>query len=193
MSGRGKNFIYSLEVSCVLQTTKVLHILLILPVPTPVVEGQVFKALGIAPAFCNPYPLLKNTLAVTKLTFKLESYDPVTEILALVPGTFPKEATFAVVIEPLLLAHTEKTSKLLLNVYPEPDNWTLGTLAVVIRLADDDILLIYRSNGPVFGEAPFKSVTSNVDPEGNDIILDYFIINIYLIVFLLNTILTTIC
>jgi hypothetical protein len=30
------------------------------------------------------------------------------------------------------------------------------------------MLLIYKSNGPVLGAAPFNSNTFNVDPEGND-------------------------
>jgi hypothetical protein len=82
----------------------------------------------------------------------------------LYPGISSKIATSAFVIDPSLLTQTANTSTGVLNVYPELDNVVLDT-SLIIRLPDDDILLMYISNGPVFGEAPFSSKTVNDEPD----------------------------
>jgi hypothetical protein len=56
----------------------------------PIIEGHEFKAAGTVPPLCNPYPLSRNILAVTKPAVKLESYDPVMLIDLFSPGRFPK-------------------------------------------------------------------------------------------------------
>ena len=156
-----------LLLSFVLTVIKVFLSGLILAVPTPPIE-QVAKTVLICPIENNPYPGSQNILAVPCPAFKTESYEPDIPKYLVKPGTFPKISTSVVVIVLSLLAQTEKVSNGVTNVYPELDNVVLLT-SLAIKLADD-VLLIYKSNGPVLGAAPFCNTTTKVDPDGYGIV-----------------------
>ena len=135
----------------------------------------------IPPNFFLVITLSINASTVPKPGVKLPLYEPVILTNVLYPGISPKIATSALVIDPSLFTQTVNTSTGAVKVYPELDNVVFET-SLAIRFPDDDILLMYISKGPVFGEAPFSNKTTNDDPDVYDNLLyfeyKYYLLNI---------------